>query len=51
MRTKKLYELAKTISSNNKSQESKTLDIIFNEQSHYVLVKQRRVLTVESIAA
>ncbi|MCD4720437.1 MAG: DUF4387 domain-containing protein [Desulfobacula sp.] len=51
MRTKKLYELAKTIRSKNAGVDRITFDIIFKEEANYVLVKQSRVLTVESMAA
>lgn len=50
MKTKKLYQLAKTIRSKNAGVDRITFDIIFNEEANYHLVKQSKVLTVDSVA-
>jgi len=50
MKTKKLHQLAKTIRSKNAGVDRITFDIIFNEEANYLLVKQSKVLTVDSVA-
>jgi len=50
MKTKKLYQLAKTLRSKNAGVDRITFDIIFNEEANYHLVKQSKVLTVDSVA-
>ena len=50
MKTKKLYQLAKTIRSKNAGVDRITFDIIFNEEANYLLVKKSKVLTVDSVA-
>lgn len=50
MKTKKLYQLAKTIRSKNAGVDKITFDIIFNKKSSYQLVKQSKSVSVESIA-
>jgi len=50
MKTKKLYQLAKTLRSKNAGVDRITFDIIFNREDSYRLVKQSKVLTAESVA-
>jgi hypothetical protein len=50
MKTKKLYQLAKTLRSKNAGVDRITFDIIFNEEANYHLVKKSKVLTVDSVA-
>ncbi len=50
MKTIKLNQLAKTIRSKNAGVDRITFDIIFNDESNYLLVKESSFLSIKSVA-